>query len=254
MTLNIFKQSVSDFFSRPIVIRLLGVLIVSSTLVYIFGYLLFDYLYNLAANIDGTRHSAKSVSVEIAQSLESIPVIGIAIAWIVANVVFILLTIVGVFAGSYIAIIFSLIIAGLLTPSIIKVIAHRRHISLDNIQSFDNIVSASVKVIVISILHLLAFILLLPIFLIPVVNIGAFTILLYSFFRFIIIYDVGSNMLSKDDYQKISSLWNQDILLITLIGFFLSSIPILGIFSSVFTVIMLVNFLLTTDLFDKENH
>jgi hypothetical protein len=238
----VFTQSISDFFSKPILLKLLSVIFVSVLLVYISGFYLFDYLFTLSGEIQQGTYSAESVSASIHTNIEGIPVIGAALAFIVANFVLLVLTVASVFIGSYVTMIFSLIIAGLLTPSIIKIIIVKRGGSQADIKGFGNLLTGIGKVILIGILHLLLFLLMLPLMFIPLINLFLFTAILYSFFRYILIYDVGSNMLDIEDFKANTGFFNKDLFILTITGFFLSSLPVIGIFSSVFTVIMLINY------------
>jgi hypothetical protein len=118
----------------------------------------------------------------------------------------------------------------------------KRDGSMDEISSFGNVFTGIGKVLLIFAIHLLILLLIIPLLLIPVFNIIVLTIVMYSFFRHILVYDVGSNILSLDVYKQHTGFWDRDLLLITVAGFALSSIPVFGIFSSVFTVIVLVNY------------
>jgi hypothetical protein len=246
---EIFSTSVSDFFSKPILLRLLGVLIVSLILVYMSGYYLFDYLYTLTATIEGEQYSASTVANDMSSNIESIPYIGVVLAFIIAKVAFVILSIASVLIGSYITIIFSLIIAGLLTPGIVRLIVLKRGGSMDEISGFGNVFTGIGKVLLIFAIHLFIFILIIPLLLIPVFNVIVLTIVVYSFFRHILVYDVGSNMLNLKMYKQHTGFWDRDLLLITVAGFALSSIPIIGIFSSVFVSIVLVNYFYKKKLF-----
>ena len=239
---ELLSMSASDFFTKPIMFRLLITLFISSILVYMLGFYLFDHLYTLTTEISEGVYSAETISNDFVKGMESVPYIGIYLAFVIAKVVFILLTVIGIFLGSYATIIVSLIIAGFLTPGIIKIIVKRRGGDVADYQGFGNFFSGVLKVLWIIFLHLITLILILPLLLIPLVGYFLFSFWLFSFFRHIIVYDVGSNMVSLDYYRRNISFINWDLIVITGIGFLLSSIPLLGIFSSVFTVIVLVNY------------
>jgi hypothetical protein len=241
---ELFSKSASDFFTKPIMLRLLATLIVSSILVYFLGFYLFDDLYTLTTEISEGTYSAETISNDFVSGMEGIPYIGIYLAFVVAKIVLILLTVIGIFVGSYVTIIVSLIIAGFLTPGIIKIIVRRRGGDIQDYKGFGNLLTGILKILMIIALHLLVFILILPFLLIPFINFWLFTALIFSFFRSVIVYDVGSNMLDMDYYRSNTGMFNMDLFIITGAGFLLSSLPIVGIFSSVFTVIVLINYFL----------
>lgn len=248
---EILSMSASDFFTKPIMLRLLATLFVSSILVYVLGFYLFDHLYTLTTEISEGTYSAQTISNDFVSGMEAIPYIGVYLAFAVAKIVFILLTVVGIFLGSYVTIIVSLIIAGFLTPGIIKIIVKRRGGVIQDYKGFGNLLTGIFKILVIVVLHLLVFILILPFLLIPFINFWLFTALIFSFFRRVIVYDVGSNMLDMNYYRSNTGLFNMDLFIITGVGFLLSSLPIVGIFSSVFTVIVLINYFFYKDEFTK---
>ena len=241
---ELFSKSASDFFTKPIMLRLLATLFVSSILVYILGFYLFDHLYTLTTEISESTYSAETISNDFVSGMEGIPYIGIYLAFVVAKIVLILLTVIGIFVGSYVTIIVSLIIAGFLTPGIIKIIVRRGGGDIQDYKGFGNLLTGILKILMIVSLHLLVFILILPFLLIPFINFWLFTALIFSFFRSVIVYDVGSNMLDMDYYRSNTGMFNMDLFIITGAGFLLSSLPIVGIFSSVFTVIVLINYFL----------
>jgi len=234
--------SAQDFFSKPILLRLLVVVLFSIFLVYLSTYFLVDYLYTFSTTIDGDHYSASTVADEFSADLKTIPYIGIALAFIVAKIALILLSVAALFAGYYLTIVFSLIVAGLLTKNIVQVIVLRRGGSLSDIGSFDNIASAMLKVTLIFVAHILLLIMMLPLLLIPGFNIFLIFIVMYSLFKTVLVYDVSSNMFNRGFHQKTINFWDRDLLLISLIGYAVSYIPIVGLFASIFTVILICNY------------
>ena len=235
---KILLLSVKDFFTKEILFKLFLVVLVSILIAYISGFYLLDFFFNHETH----QYNEASISESIEASLGEIPLVGVYIASVTIWIAVALLAVVGVFLGFYTAVLLSLIIAGLLTPSIIKILIQRRGGSIDNIQGFGNIFTAILKILGIVAIHFLVFILLMPLMFIPLVNILLIFGILYSLFRYMLVYDVGSNYLSQADYKSIASFYNWDIFIITLVGYFASSIPFIGIFSSIFTVIALFNY------------
>ena len=249
---KVFSLSASDFFSKPVVLRLLSVLAISLLLVYIGGYYLFDYLYTLNINGGSDSYSINQISQEAVAGMKEVPLIGAALAFVVANVLFVLLTVLGVFAGSYITMFVSLVIAGLLTPSLVKVVLRNRGDYPEIANGFGNFFSGILWVVFVFILHLLGFILLIPILLIPGINMILLVLITFSLFRSVIVYDVCANLIDKNTYRDKVGVFNKDVLIITAAGFLLSNIPFFGIFSSVFTVIALINYFYFTELNTKR--
>jgi len=136
------------------------------------------------------------------------------------------------------SIIFSIILIGFLTPMILKIL-HERYYSHLQIKGYGTIVG-SVWILVKSLfVMMILFIVLIPVYFIPVLNVIAFSIPLYYFFHKLINFDVSSTILSKNEYKLIYKKESNSFRLRTLFLYFSSMIPFAALFTAVFYVIYL---------------
>jgi len=161
---------------------------------------------------------------------------------------------IGSFLTLYLSIFVALIIVGFLTPTILKEI-QRRHYSDVEMIGHSNIFEAlflTLRYLAVMILMFLVFI---PLYFIPIVNIIAFNLPLYYFFHKMMTYDVGSTICSKEEAMNIRFFQATTIRLKTLGLYLISLIPFVVFFASVFYIIYLGHsyFLETRKLREQEN-
>ena len=161
---------------------------------------------------------------------------------------------VGSFLTLYLSIFIALIIVGFLTPTILKEI-QRRHYNDVEIVGHSNIVEALLLTLKWAITMLVMFIVFVPLYFIPLVNIIAFNLPLYYFFHKIMTYDVSSTICTKDEAMKIKFFNATTIRLKTLGLYLISLIPFVVFFASVFYIIYLGHsyFLETKKLREEQN-
>lgn len=146
--------------------------------------------------------------------------------------------------GTYFVMMFSvfttIIIIGFLTPNIIRVIHQRNYsnIHLHGTESWFSPIYIAIKSLFIM---CLLFILFIPLYFIPIVNIIAFNFPIYYFFHKMLNFDVSSTMFNNKEYEEIYSRKKGRVRLRTLILYFISMIPFITLFSSVFYIIYLSN-------------
>jgi len=145
---------------------------------------------------------------------------------------------VGTLITLYFSIFVALIIVGLLTPTILKEI-QKRHYPDVEIIGYSNIISALFSVIRWASIMLLMFIVFVPLYFIPIINIIAFNLPLYYFFHKMITFDVASTICNKDEAMKIKFFNETKLRLKTLALYFISLIPFVVFFASVFYIIYL---------------
>jgi hypothetical protein len=145
---------------------------------------------------------------------------------------------VGTFITLYISIFVALIIIGFLTPIILKELRNRHYKDVEMI-GHSNIAEAIFLTIKWALIMTLLFIVFIPLYFIPVINIIAFNLPLYYFFHKILTYDISSSICTKDEAMKIK-FFNASSLRIKTLGLYLISlIPFVIFFTSVFYVIYL---------------
>lgn len=155
-------------------------------------------------------------------------------SWIAS---FLLYTI-GAFLALYLSIFVALIIIGFLTPTILKEL-QRRHYSDVELRGNANIFEFLFLTLKWLVIMLLMFIVFVPLYFIPLVNIIAFNFPLYYFFHKMITYDVSSTICTKDEEMKIKFFHATTLRLKTLALYLISLIPFVIFFAAVFFVIYL---------------
>lgn len=136
------------------------------------------------------------------------------------------------------SVIFSIIVIGFLTPMILRIL-HKRYYSHLKLHEYGTIL-LSLWVLVKSFLMMIfLFILLIPVYFVPVLNIIAFSIPFYYFFHKLLNFDVSSTILSKKQYERIHKTEANSFRLRTLFLYFISMIPFATLFTAVYYVIYL---------------
>jgi len=145
---------------------------------------------------------------------------------------------IGSFLTLYFSIFVALIVVGFLTPMILREL-QRRHYSDVEMIGHSNIAEALLLTVRWAIIMIVMFILFIPLYFIPIVNIVAFNLPLYYFFHKIMTYDVGSTICTKEENMKIKFFHATTLRLKTLGLYLLSLIPFVVFFASVFYIIYL---------------
>jgi hypothetical protein len=86
---------------------------------------------------------------------------------------------------------------------------------------------------------IILFLVLIPVYFVPVLNIIAFSLPLYYFFHKLLNFDVSSTILSKEEYKTIYKTQGNNFRLRTLFLYIISMIPFATLFSAVYYVIYL---------------
>ncbi|MDF1884007.1 EI24 domain-containing protein [Sulfurimonas sp. SAG-AH-194-C21] len=145
---------------------------------------------------------------------------------------------IGSFLTLYFSIFVALIIVGFLTPTILREL-QRRHYSDVKMIGHSNLAEALFLTIKWALTMLIMFIVFIPLYFIPLVNIVAFNLPLYYFFHKMMTYDVGSTICTKEENMKIKFFHATTLRLKTLGLYLISLIPFVIFFASVFYIIYL---------------
>jgi len=155
-------------------------------------------------------------------------------SWIASFLVYTI----GSFLTLYLSIFIALIVMGFLTPIILKEIQRRHYGDVDMI-GYSNIIAALLLTLRWTMTMIILFIVLVPLYFIPILNIIAFNLPLYYFFHKIMTYDVASTICTKEEAVKIKFFHASTLRLKTLGLYLISLIPFVIFFASVFYVIYL---------------
>ncbi|WP_297483969.1 EI24 domain-containing protein [Sulfurimonas sp.] len=155
-------------------------------------------------------------------------------SWIAS---FFIYTIGGLFV-LYISIFVALLVIGFLTHNILKEIQQRHYKNVEMI-GYSNAAESIFLTLKWIAVMLILFLVFVPLYFIPLVNIIAFNFPLYYFFHKMMTYDVSSAICTKEEAKKISFFHGSTLRLKTLGLYLLSMIPFVVFFASVFYVIYL---------------
>ncbi len=160
-------------------------------------------------------------------------------SWLVSFFVFT----VGGYAVFVLSMFIALVIVGFMTPYIVKEVKkrHYREFLDDDLDNSSGMFWTLFKHIGVA---LLLFVLLIPFYFIPLVNIIAFNIPFYYLFHKVYLSDVREQTLSQEEFKSIIAKKAYSIRFITLVLFMISAIPALALFTSVYNVIILTHKLL----------
>ncbi len=145
---------------------------------------------------------------------------------------------IGTFLTLYFSIFVALIVVGFMTPMILKEL-QKRHYSDVEMTGHSNIAEGIFLVTKWALVMIGLFILFVPLYFIPLINIVAFNFPLYYFFHKVITYDVASTITTREENKKIKYFNTTTLRLKTLGLYLISLIPFVIFFASVFYVIYL---------------
>lgn len=145
---------------------------------------------------------------------------------------------IGTFLTLYFSIFVALIVIGFMTPMILKELQKRHYEDVEMI-GHSNIAEGIFLVIKWAFVMIGLFILFVPLYFIPLLNIVAFNFPLYYFFHKVMTYDVSSTIATKEEAKQIKYFNATTLRLKTLGLYLISLIPFVIFFASVFYVIYL---------------
>jgi hypothetical protein len=154
--------------------------------------------------------------------------------WVIEKLVFLV--------ASYFILIFAVIIAviivGFFTPLVVKKLKSR-HYPPFVIKGHGSVLYIIWYALKSFLIMILLYILLIPLYFIPILNIIAFNIPAFYFFHKMLVFDVGSTINTKEEYMRINAIVGNQILLRTFLMYLLTMIPFIGIFFPLLFVIYL---------------
>ncbi len=136
------------------------------------------------------------------------------------------------------SVLLTILIIGFLTPIILNVLK-KRHYNHVQTNGFGSLLSPVWVALKSGIIMILLFIIFIPLYFIPLVNIIAFNLPFYYFFHKLLTYDVASTILTEEEYKLIQAKDANKFRFRTLFLYFISMIPFITLFSAVFYIIYL---------------
>jgi len=241
---DIFSRSVKDFLTSEMLKIALIPLIVTMIFLYILFFTAADFGISALQEIAQASQNGEEIVVD-----ESAP---FYFVWATYVIIFLfkysftsyiagfLLYTVGTIVVLNISVILTIIVIGFLTPIILKKV-HKKHYSHLSLHGFGTLLSPLWVLFKSLLMMMLLFILFIPLYFVPLINIIAFSLPLYYFFHKLLNYDVSSTILSEDEFKVIYKKEANTVRLRTLLLYFVSMIPFITLFTAVFYIIYLGN-------------
>lgn len=145
---------------------------------------------------------------------------------------------IGGFLTIYISIFVAVIVVGFLTPFILRELQARHYMDVEMI-GHSNILYSIFLALKWAAVMILLFILLIPFYFIPLINIVALNIPLYYFFHKMLTFDISSSICTAEEEKQISFFSANRLRVKTLALYLLSLVPFAIFFTAVFYVIYL---------------
>lgn len=221
MNTNLFFLSLKDLFTSKMIKFSVLPFFISVVIIYL--------LFFISASF-GLSQLDLQTQLQDYDTLMNYTIISWAITFLVYTI--------GSFFMLYLSIFVAIIAIGFLTPYILKEL-HLRHYNDIEMIGYSNIAESIFLVIKWICIMLLLYIVLIPLYLVPLVNILALHFPLYYFFHRMLTFDVASHIATRDEDHEIKftqsiQLWGKTLLL-----YIISLIPFVIFFASVFFVIYL---------------
>ncbi len=239
---EIILKSEKDFFSSSMLKIALIPLIISMIILYMLFFAAADFGISSLQEIAQASQNGEEIVID-----ENAPFYFI---WMTYFIVFLfkysftswiagfLLYTIGTVIVLQASVIFTIIIIGFLTPMILGIL-HKKYYSHLQLNGYGTITSSIWVLVKSSFIMILLFILLIPVYFVPVLNIIAFALPIYYFFHKLLNFDVSSTILSKEQYKIIYEKEANNFRLRTLFLYFISMIPFATLFTAVYYIIYL---------------
>lgn len=239
---NIFLKSIKDFLTPKMLKISLIPLIVTMILLYILFFAAADFGITALQETAQASQNGEEIVID-----ESAP---FYFVWATYLIVFLfkysftsyiagfLLYTVGTIIVLKVSVILTIVVIGFLTPIILNII-HKKHYSHLTLHGHGTLMSPLWVLVKSSLMMILLFILFIPLYFIPLLNIIAFSLPFYYFFHKLLNYDVSSTLLSKEEFNVIYEKESGKVRLRTLLLYFISMIPFITLFTAVFYIIYL---------------
>jgi len=246
MNQNILLLSIKDFFTPKILKYALLPFLITLILMYLIFFVIAGIGVDSLATLDvqstqtsiqnGVPHtetiSAKLEGLAIIQYLMSFALT----SWIATFFIYAI----GGFLTLYASIFITVIVIGFLTPNVLKEL-QKRHYNDVKMIGHSNILSAMFNIIKWTFIMLMLFVLLIPFYFIPLLNIIAFNLPLYYFFHKMLTFDISSNICTLEEDKQIKYFSKNRLRAKTLGLYLISLIPFVIFFAAIFYVVYLGN-------------
>lgn len=145
---------------------------------------------------------------------------------------------IGGFLTLYVSIFIAIIVIGFLTPFVLREL-QKRHYKDIELKGHSNLIFGLFHLMKWAIVMILLFIVLVPFYFIPIVNLVALNIPLYYFFHKMLKFDISSSICTKEEDKEIDFFQKNKLRLKTLSLYLISLVPFAIFFTAILFVIYL---------------
>ncbi|WP_233188836.1 EI24 domain-containing protein [Hydrogenovibrio sp. SC-1] len=240
--LDLIWKTLGDLKSPKILIRLFIPFAIGLVLVSLLGYGLFGWLLASGFVTDSAIvQDMNQWQLEAESTIGAIPLIGGLLLWFLGMVFTVIAGLIGIILGSYLVLLFAMIITGFMTDSLVKAV-HDLHYPHTDYQGHGSLSGMLWKMTLFGLGMVLLLLLTLPLLFIPLVNLLWFWAIGFIFFRYALVLDVGQVILPEPLFKQLSPFnrWTPTVTLAAL--FSLSLLPMISFFVPVFGVIALAHY------------
>ncbi|MEA2092024.1 MAG: EI24 domain-containing protein [Campylobacterota bacterium] len=241
---NIILLSIKDFFTARMLKYSIAPFIVTIVLMYILFFIIagigVEHLGQMEVHTsETTMQNGIPHTESFSTMIEGTAIIQFLMSYAITSwIATFLIYAIGSFMVLYASIFIAIIVIGFLTPFVLKELQMRHYRDVEMI-GYSNIISSILLIIKWTAIMLLLFIVLIPFYFIPLVNIIAFNLPLYYFFHKMLVFDISSNICTKEENKKIKYFSSNKIRFKTIALYIISLIPFAIFFGAIFYVIYL---------------
>jgi hypothetical protein len=243
---NILLLSIKDFFTPKMLKFTILPFIITVIIMYILFFIVAGVGVDSLTTLDihstqTTLQNGVSHTESLTAKLQGLGIIQFLMSYALTSWIatFLIYTI-GSFLVIYASIFIAVIVIGFLTPSVLKEL-QKRHYNDVEIIGYSNIFSSLLLVIKWTAIMLLLFVLLIPFYFIPLLNIVAFNMPLYYFFHKMLTFDISSNLSTSQENKQVKYFNKYSLRAKTLGLYLISLIPFVIFFGAIFYVIYIGN-------------
>lgn len=239
---EIIIRSIRDFFSKSILKIALLPLVFTMLFMYVLFFVAADFGFDALQVVIEQSQNGQEVIVD-----ENAPFYFVWMTYLIVFlfkysvtswlVGFLFYTVGSIFVMMF-SVFLTLIIIGFLTPMILKIL-HQRHYQHLQIHGHGSMLSPLWMLVKSALVMILLFILLVPLYFVPLINIIAINLPFYYFFHKLLNFDVASTLLNDEEYQTIYEKNSLSFRLRTLFLYFVSMVPFITLFTAVFYIVYL---------------
>lgn len=244
--MTLFWKTLRDLKEPKILMLLMVPFVLGLLLVSLLGYGVFGVLLSS----DWITQSSwvqnwQTWQAEAEHTIGAIPLLGGAILWVLGALVSVIAGVLGLIIGSYLILLFAMIITGFMTDYLVKAVQQLHYPNVEY-QGHGTVMGLLWKQVKYALGIGLVFLVTLPLLFIPLFNVIWFWLLGFLFFRYALVMDVGSVVLSETQFKPFAKLTHWSTTSVLLVLFASSVLPILSFFAPVLAVIALSHAYLAT--------